>query len=115
MENFVVNLKVGDEVAYGRTYGFNGTIMNLSFVEKITPTGRVVLGNGMKFDKYGTEMGQKHHSSYLRSIEDYQAWKAQNEEKAAKRDLIAKIENFKLETYSNEDLNKILEILKTAQ
>jgi hypothetical protein len=55
---WISSLKEGDEVAY--TYGGWGRLsFAIGKITRITPTGRITLSTGKKFDSDGHEMGHK--------------------------------------------------------
>jgi hypothetical protein len=101
------NLKIGDNVAISGYYS-----MALGKVKKITPTGRIELENGHKYDNTGRLMGNHFHRSTIVSMEEYNTYMEKKEKENHKKDLIHKIVNRDFTYLSIDKLEKILKVIE---
>ena len=95
---------VGETVAYDTAYGSEPNY-TVSKIAKITPTGRITLENGVKFDKYGTHKITDFRHYYLRKYDDHV------KDSIEKKKMLRDIGNINWRDLSNETLKKVLELV----
>ena len=87
-------LQVGDQAAYTRIgrYGYREWTTKIDTVSKVTPGGQVVLGNGMRFNKHGYEIGnsQESRSHVLLPVEQAREIYAAQKRSTLQKNLVAK-------------------------
>lgn len=107
MRDFIKNLKVGDQVAYSASFS---QFYSVGTVSKITPTGRIYLDNGKKFNNGGHELGAagRWSSASLYELTD------KIKDKAVKQQLLQRIDRSELNKLSNDDLKKIVDIIDSS-
>jgi hypothetical protein len=79
-------LKAGDRVGF---YGSHDFKMGTENVERVTPSGQVVLMDGKRFSKDGRLMGESYSWLRLMSADDVDAAKARKAEQRARNDRAA--------------------------
>lgn len=97
--------KVGETVAYDTSYTSMPNFV-VSKVAKITPTGRINLENGMKFDRHGLHELSSYRYYALRKYDDHVR------EIVEKREMLEKIKKINWDDLSNETLKKVIEVIE---
>lgn len=84
--------------------------MQLKTVDKVTPTGRIKLVNGLTYTNSGRSMGEHYHHSYICSVEEY---KKEEEKKNLEREKIQIANQICINTrLSKDQLQRIYNITK---
>ena len=98
------SFKVGETVAYDTAYGSEPSYV-ISKIAKITPTGRITLENGTKFDKYGIHKITDFRHYYLRKYDD------KVKEAIERKKMIGDIKMVNWRDLSTETLKKVIELI----
>ena len=89
----MTNIKVGDEIAFGRFH--MGTLINHGFsvIAGVNGHGHVRLENGLVFDKYGIERNVKFGARMLMPVTEVRQYLSNQQDRAERQTKIGEIKN----------------------
>jgi hypothetical protein len=89
----MTNIKVGDEIAYGR-FHLNVLIRHgVSVVASINRHGHVCLENGLLFDKYGRERNNQYSAMHLMPVAELQKYLDAQQSRIERQNKISNIKS----------------------
>lgn len=109
---WVQALKPGDEVFY-RYWNYGWGPYSLEAVEKVTPTGRIVLRNGLTFNPDGRERTSNRHSHMLEQATPELREKVVHDQR--KRLLVGNLAGVTWSSLPLETLERITELVESAK